>query len=264
MPGDADSSSGSNDKPSASHETTDKERPDAALRSSSAVGDVDWEQAWQAGRTRWDAGKSSPKLLELEATGEITRLLDSVGTDSRSRGHMPGGARRLLVPGAGSGYDVLTLASVGRHVTGLDLAPSALDRFAKLKAETATDGSAEFLCRDFFELSEDPGQRASYDLVWDYTFFCALAPRLRDAWAAAQAALLRPNGILLTLMYPLIEGDDVDREQGPPFPLSRAIYHQHLVETARFSLEHFETVAESHPSREGREGFGVWRRKALP
>lgn len=168
---------------------------------------------------------------------------------------------RLLVPGAGSGYDVLTLASAGRHTVGLDAAPSAAQRFAQMKSKLPTAGSTEFICRDFFSLGNDPEHRGKYALIWDYTFFCALPPRLRSAWGDALAALLRPNGVLLTLMYPLIEGEDVARHEGPPFPLSREIYRKHLVEqTGLFELEHFEEVSESHPSRQGKEGFSIWRR----
>ncbi len=219
-----------------------------------ARADVDWEGAWQEGRTRWDAGASSPTLLALDSDGTIAGLLSSV---------QPEAPYRVLVPGAGSGYDVFTLARAGRDITGVDLAPSAEQKFSALRSEHLTSGSTNYLTRDFFSLPDDPAHRGRYHLIWDYTFFCALPPRLRDAWAATLERLLRPSGVLLTLMYPLVEGTEVDRDQGPPFPLSRAIYERHLLASNRsFQLERLAAVDRSHPGREGREGLAVWRRKA--
>lgn len=216
---------------------------------------TDWEQAWQEGRTRWDAGTPAPALLHLEQAGEIAELLDSVSPSVPA-----GGAdRRVVVPGAGSGYDVLTLASKGRSVIGVDLAPSAVQRFSQLRARAEVQGDVEFLTADFLRLSDAPRHRASYDLAWDYTFFCALPPRVRGAWAETMRRLLRPNGVLITLMYPLVESSDVDRTQGPPFPLTRAIYRDHL-EPVGFELEREMPVVESHPGREGREALAIWRR----
>ena len=91
-----------------------------------------WEQAWQQGETRWDAGGSPPVLLSLLATQQ-QRL------------------QRALVPGCGSGYDVFALAAVAEQVVGLDLAPTAAKRFHEVQDQA--DPAArrcEIVTADFF------------------------------------------------------------------------------------------------------------------
>ena len=73
-----------------------------------------WEQRWREGRTAWDAGGPSPTLELLVREGSL-----------------PNG--RALVPGCGSGYDILALASPHRLVLGLDVAPTAVERFRALR-----------------------------------------------------------------------------------------------------------------------------------
>lgn len=141
------------------------------------------------------------------------------------------------------------------------ISPSAATRFAELRATTSPATSPQYLTRDFFELAAEDDHLGAYDLIWDYTFFCALPPGVRDAWASSMERLLKPRGVLVTLMFPLVEGPDVDRDQGPPYPLTRAIYERHLLSTGRrFTLEHVSDSIRSHPGREGRERAAIWRR----
>lgn len=195
-----------------------------------------WEKAWQEGRTGWDAGGSPPILEELVRGGDL-----------------PTG--RALVPGCGAGWDVFTLASDDREVVGLDVAPTAARRFADLRAERGIGADrAHILIEDFF--AHTPA--APYDLVWDYTFLCAIDPSERPRWADKMDALVAPDGELVTLIFPAVEGDSPFGE-GPPFPL----LPQHLRDLLepRWRPVRLEPVTHSHPGREGLEHIGRWKRR---
>lgn len=192
---------------------------------------MSWEEAWQEGRTGWDAGGSPPALRDV---------LD--------RDILPGG--RALVPGCGAGYDVLTLADRGYDVTGLDVAPTAAERFRQLAGDR---DDVEIVVGDFFEA--DLG--APFDLIWDYTFLCALQPDQRDDWAARMHDLLGDDGRLVTLIFPISEERSWD--DGPPFRMSPDLVEQ-IVE-GRFEAQILEPVTESHPGRAGMEWLGVWSKR---
>ena len=77
--------------------------------------------------------------------------------------------------------------------------------------------NAEFSTTSFFDLpittADDDGL---YDFIYDYTFLCALHPSVRNNWATKMSQLVRADGVLLTLIFPIKELDD----QGPPYAVS--------------------------------------------
>ncbi|MEM1414552.1 MAG: methyltransferase [Myxococcota bacterium] len=195
---------------------------------------MSWEDAWAEGRTRWDAGAPAPVLLGLlreEALGA------------------PAG-RRALVPGCGSGYDVFAFAAAGFEAVGLDVAPTAGERFEVLRAERG-------LANARIEIGDAFAHEGRYDVVWDYTFCCALDPAERPRWAALMERLLAPGGVLATLIFPAMHAPP-DYE-GPPWPLwpddQRAV-----LEPLGLRPFRLEAVTQSHPGREGKEHLALWRR----
>ncbi|RRT61291.1 hypothetical protein BHE74_00006310 [Ensete ventricosum] len=68
-----------------------------------------WEKCWEEGLTPWDLGKATPAVLQLVETGSLPR-------------------GRVLVPGCGSGYDVVAIAGPERYVVGLDISTSAVEK----------------------------------------------------------------------------------------------------------------------------------------
>ncbi len=200
-----------------------------------------WEEAWQEGRIGWDAGDSPPILHQLVAQKTLP-------------------AGRALVPGCGAGYDVLTLASPNRKVIGLDAAPSAKARFQGLLHDSSVDPNhVDYLSDDFFNF--EPSQ--PFDLVWDYTFLCAIQPERRPAWSRKMSRLIRSGGELVTLLFPVIEDHSTFLEMvatGPPFPLVPE-QTPHLVQ------EGFEPItispvppSLSHEGRRGKEWLARFRR----
>eukprot|EP00475_Leptophrys_vorax_P017574 TRINITY_DN24204_c0_g1_i3.p1 TRINITY_DN24204_c0_g1~~TRINITY_DN24204_c0_g1_i3.p1 ORF type:complete len:260 (+),score=-0.05 TRINITY_DN24204_c0_g1_i3:47-781(+) len=198
-----------------------------------------WDKTWEEGLTPWDLGGVTPAVATLVDPAAPPAL------------RIPPAVRRMLVPGCGSGYDVEAFACDGRHVTGLDISPVAVDRATKRMEGSPNAASVQFVCADFFAYQPE----RPFDAIFDYTFFCALHPDMRPAWAAKTAELLAPEGILYTLMFPL-----EDHEGGPPYAVSRQSYAS-LLEPLGFAGEDLPTA--SAPAREGRELLVKWQRTSV-
>ncbi|ORZ03391.1 S-adenosyl-L-methionine-dependent methyltransferase [Syncephalastrum racemosum] len=193
---------------------------------------VDWENCWKVGRTQWDAGEPSPALVHLLKTQP--ELVPSSG--------------RALVPGCGAGYDVLLLSSPTLHVTGLDLSTTCIQKCKEKHADT--QGNFDFVADDFYKFTFPQG---GYDLVYDYTFLCAMHPDMRPQWSARMAEIVKPGGTLVALMFPIVE-----KKGGPPFAVSPELYHELL--DGAFELV-YQQDAEGHEDRKGKEKMSVWKRK---
>lgn len=193
-----------------------------------------WEARWQTGETPWDAGAPAPALVALLADGDAA---------------IPNG--RALVPGCGAGYDVAALASADREVVGLDIAPSVEARFTEVQQAAGVADRTSLFVGDFFGAS-----LGAFDVLYDYTFLCALDPSQRPAWGARAAELVRPGGEVISLVFPMV--DPPPGYEGPPWPL-----HPDDVASAlgdRFELIDERDVTESHPGREGKERLLRFRR----
>lgn len=209
-----------------------------------------WEDIWtgegsgaklQPGQL-FDQGRSPPILPTLLTKGTVNVQ-----------------GKRCLVPGCGRGYDVATFAKFGAaESVGLELAPSALEAAAAYLASEASltpeeKARTRLVAGDFFAFSE------TFDVAFDYTFLCALHPDMRPAWATTYARMIKPGGILVTLVYPMDR--EKPRDSGPPFPLFPEDYE--ILKPAGFELVSMERVPDvlSHPPRVGKENIGIWRRK---
>lgn len=194
---------------------------------------VDWQAAWKAGTTPWDAGASPPALVELLASDRVP----------------PG---RILVPGCGTGYDLGALARDDREVVGIDLSEEA--RAAFVAAHPDLPGTVVYEVTDFFSYDAGPG----FDFVWDYTFFCALGPDQRESWAQVMKRSIKPSGLLATLIFPF--EDPISEREGPPWPINTELVRS-FVESAFDEVEVREPKV-SHPGREGKERLAIWRRRS--
>ena len=146
-----------------------------------------WAILWREGLTLWDLSGPTPVLYD-----EVTRAVCS-GKLSL--------AARTLVPGCGSAYDVRGLAAAGlRHVVGCDIAEEAVEKARTVLGKDAP--GAQVLLADFFAEHKVLAP-ASFDFVFDYTFFCAIPPAMRAEWGRRTAELLAPGGQLLTLAFPM-------------------------------------------------------------
>ncbi|KAL6863894.1 S-adenosyl-L-methionine-dependent methyltransferase [Trichoderma novae-zelandiae] len=144
--------------------------------------------------------------------------------------------RSALVPGCGLGHDVLLLSALGYDVVGLDCSARALELARENKAEADAGGryAAEhgedglgsgrvtWVSGDFFGTAWEAGAGANrFDLIFDYTFLCALNPSERPRWAKRMSQLLSPGGQLICLEFP--SGKPLTL-QGPPWGVWPEVY----------------------------------------
>ncbi|XP_066364532.1 probable thiol methyltransferase 2 isoform X1 [Miscanthus floridulus] len=200
-----------------------------------------WRRCWEEGVTPWDLGQPTPAVVDLVNSGTLP------GGDHDGR------ATTVLVPGCGAGHDVVALSGAGRFVVGLDISEAAIHK-ARQRAAAADGNSFDFVAADFFTW-EPPDK---FDIIFDYTFFCAFEPSMRPAWAKRIADLLKQDGELITLMY-LAEG----QEAGPPFNTAVVDYEEVLnpLGLVMNSIQDNEVAVQS---RKGMEKMARWKRMANP
>lgn len=191
-----------------------------------------WDARYQEGNTPWDLSGPTP---------EFARLLKEDWFPRRGR---------ALVPGGGRGHDAILLARHGLDAHLVDFAPLALT--AVQEAASAEKATVITYRQDFFHLPQLAALQESFDLMLEYTFYCAIDPALRADYAKAAHALMKPGGLLVGLFFPL-----QPKGEGPPFVVSKE-----EIETLfapYFELK-FETPQASVKPRAGSEILGIFRR----
>ncbi|OKL63911.1 hypothetical protein UA08_00611 [Talaromyces atroroseus] len=216
-----------------------------------------WNNKGEDERLPWDRGCHSAALEDVlqekkELVGEA--FLTEVPHKSNCR-------KRALVPGCGTGYDVLLLASFGYDTYGLDYSHVAIETAKKEAAKNADQyamrdpgvgrGKVVFVQGDFFkdEWLEKLGLgQNSFDLIYDYTFFCALQPYLRPAWALRHRQLLTPPpvGNLICLEWPTTKDPTL---RGPPYAAPSHAYLEHLTHPGEETRYQCDGKIEIDPSR---------------
>ena len=152
-----------------------------------------WQSRFDEGRTPWDRGAASPQLSRWLDDGALAPC-------------------RIVVPGCGSGYEVVRLAQAGFDVTGLDFAPAAVARTrAALQAHGA---EATVIQADALEWTPP----APFDAVYEQTCLCALHPDHWIAYARQLHAWLRPGGKMFALFMQAVRpGAASGVIEGPPY-----------------------------------------------
>ncbi|RMY49529.1 hypothetical protein D0863_15118 [Hortaea werneckii] len=246
-----------------------------------------WNAMWEQNVTPWDRGEPSPALVDtLQYKLPQIEASSSQDTSSNKTHHQTTRRKKALVPGCGRGYDVLLLASYGYDAFGLDTStlaiqgaqelsrspdrdikypPAAANNSSGTSPGTATFLEADFFADDFLSQTHPPtpnttqnqnptGQPQSeeedpktFDLIYDYTFLCALPPTLRPAWSKRMSQLLSPaGGMLICLEFPLQKPPS---SGGPPHGLTRELYEQLLNRPGK-------GVEYTTPHQEGGDGEG--------
>lgn len=192
-----------------------------------------WDARYLAQRTPWDYGRVPLAL---------TRWLAS----------HPGRGATVLIPGCGSGYEIIAFAAAGWRVTALDFSPAAV---ARARAVVGPALAERVLRGDFF--TEDFSD-APFDLIYERTFLCALPPELWPKLAERTAALLKPDGMLAGFYF------FGEKEDGPPFGLMPGEDEQILGRTLMRTRDEPIPKEESLPLFAGRERWQEWRRASGP
>ncbi|KAL3488602.1 S-adenosyl-L-methionine-dependent methyltransferase [Aspergillus germanicus] len=199
-----------------------------------------WSDLWDSGESDlWDRGLPSPALIDLIEEYDRTLFCPFRTTESgESKGR-----KRVLVPGCGRGYDVIALSLHGFDAYGLEISSTAVSEAQALaqtelaspsaenfgahttKSTTAlhgggadnlslSPGTPRFLQGDFFDSSWSDALGFRFDVVYDYTFLCALHSSMRGRWAERMEGLLKPGGLLVCLEFPMYKDTGLP---GPPW-----------------------------------------------
>ncbi|KAL2013919.1 hypothetical protein VTN00DRAFT_1444 [Thermoascus crustaceus] len=186
-------------------------------------------------------------VKRLRSAGSGKGFLSVHGDYSR-RIHATTNTPLYSAKGCGRGYDVVVLGLHGFDAYGLDISSTgvaAAEREVRidgaaaatgiydygdenhhnnnggpLRAPSLSPGSATFTQGDFFKSDwvnkalED--EEAKFDVIYDYTFLCALHPSMRQGWATRMADLLRSGGLLVCLEFPMYKDPTLP---GPPWGL---------------------------------------------
>lgn len=182
-----------------------------------------WSTQYENGHIPWDLGRSTPVFARLLSSGKLT----------------PGS---MIVLGAGRGHDARLFAAHGFAVTAVDFAPAAIEA---MRADNDPKHPVRILQSDIFHLPAHLDQTFAY--VLEYTCFCAIDPRQREAYAETVARLLKPGGHYIALAFPLVE-----RAGGPPFGVSAEELVE-MLERHELTLQHREQPRDSVPPRRGIE-----------
>ena len=189
-----------------------------------------WDTRYAAGRTPWDFGG---------VPAPLTRWL----------ANHPGHGARVLIPGCGTGHEISAFAQAGYAVTALDFSATAI---ALARAQVGPALARHVHEGDFFH--HDFAAAAPFDVIYERTFLCALPPARWPDLAARAAALLRPGGTLVGIIF--FGGKD----GGPPFGLAPGEEHSLLARDFTLVADDAIPPAESLPLFAGRERWQERRR----
>lgn len=151
-----------------------------------------WQRRFESGQTPWDRGAPHPQLAVWLDAGLLRP------------------EHQVLVPGCGSGHELLALAQAGIAAQGLDYAPAAVARAReRLAGLTATVEQADVLHWQ---------PRVALDRVYEQTCLCALHPDHWLSYARQLRGWLKPGGLLLALFMQLRRDSAAQGFiEGPPY-----------------------------------------------
>jgi SAM-dependent methyltransferase len=153
-----------------------------------------WQLRFEAGDLPWDRGRPSPQVEDWLAHGVLRR------------------GQSVVVPGCGSGHEVVLLAAAGCRVSALDYAPAAI----ALTQQRLRDSGQQAQVDTADVLAWQPD--APVDAVYEQTCLCALHPDDWTRYAAQLRCWIRPRGVLCALfMQARRDGAERGLIEGPPY-----------------------------------------------
>ena len=190
-----------------------------------------WENIYKGNSARWDLKSPTPAFIDLLKDKKI----------------MNNG--KLLIPGAGYGYDAVEAAKAGLNVTAVDFSETATNYAKKLAASEGLN--INFVKDNFFNLPESYSD--FFDYAYDYVTICAINPDRREEYAAMLSSVLKCSGKFIALWFPV-----ENRSGGPPFGLN--VQELTNIFTKYFKLIVSTDKVNSIKPRKGREFLQVYKK----
>ncbi|MCF6241751.1 MAG: TPMT family class I SAM-dependent methyltransferase [Bacteroidales bacterium] len=180
-----------------------------------------WENRWKENKIGWDSGAVSTPIKEY-----IDQLKDKT--------------IKILIPGAGNGYEVEYLYSKGfKDTFYMDFAQSSIRSFLNRFSDFPND---QIITENFFE------HQGKYDLIIELAFFTSFPPEKRIEYVHKLYCLLNKGGKMAGLFFNHEFGNDY-----PPFGGTQKEYRQLF--SSKFKIRYMETAYNSIKPRAGRELF---------
>lgn len=163
-----------------------------------------WQDKFETGQTPWDRRKVSTQLIEW-----LNRAVISAVPPDRIQGP-------VLVPGCGSGYEVIELARRGFDVIGIDYAPAAIHRANQQLIMLTHEQRRRVQLVQADLLGWQPSLAAG--AVYEQTCLCAMHPDYWLAYAAQMMRWMQPGGRLMALFAQTLKSGAAEGQiQGPPY-----------------------------------------------
>lgn len=188
-----------------------------------------WDNRYINNEIGWDLGQISPPLKAY-----IDQLTNK--------------DLKILIPGGGHAYEAEYLHNKGfKNVYVVDVSKTAL---SNIKERVPSFPEEQLILSDFFDLE------MTFNLIIEQTFFCAIEPNLRPAYAVKSYELLANNGKVVGLLFDAILNNDK-----PPFGGDKAEYIEYF--KPYFNILLMEEAHNSHDTRQGSELFFKMEKKTL-
>ena len=190
-----------------------------------------WERCYQSGEMGWDLGRATP-------------IFDHWIKNYRT-------VLNICVLGAGNGWDAINFAKRGHAVTAVDFAKSAVKNMQATVKQNNLE--MDIRCTNIFDLKKI--YTNYFDVVLEYTCFCAINPSKRRDYLDVARHILKSQGEFIGLLFPI---DKAPEDGGPPFAVQ-------LEPTIKLISEYFFLIKREIPSlsikpRLGREVFVIFRK----
>jgi len=153
----------------------------------------DWNESYETRETPWDTGLPSAELQRLLAQFEIAPC-------------------RTLELGCGTGTNAVHLAQRGFEVTGVDVAPLAIEQ-AREKA-AAAGVTIDFRVVDLIKPAESFLKGPPFDFVFDRGVYHVIRRNALDGLLQTLERVTQPGSLYVTLTGNA--NDPNDAEDGPP------------------------------------------------
>lgn len=157
---------------------------------------------------------------------------------------------RILVLGCGDSHDAAFFAQSGHMVTAVDFSEHAIERSKKLYGHMP---NITWLQADVFKLPDSFNN--AFDLVYEYTCFCAINPVQRAQLIQVWSRCLHDQGQLMATLFCM------QKRNGPPFGGTEWEYRELLKK--RFQTLIWTRFRKSDPRRQGRELYILAQKRKL-
>ena len=152
---------------------------------------------------------------------------------------------KICIPGCGKGDDVLFFASCGYQVYAFDFSSYATNHLINKSKDLNLN--INIINENFFDIEKN--YMNFFDIIIEYTFFCAIKPSDRINYINICNNILKDNGKIVAIFLPL---KDVP-ENNPPYTVS-------LNKTLKQFSNSFKYISKYYPTnsinkRKGNEIF---------